>query len=476
MISPLKGKLMKNNPFAAVFRTAFYEDVLQGSLYIPTHNTEYPARVKSFMRQLNRFIATAGEQPIMYPKYAFKEHKLFEYALFLRGYMRDSQNILGNLQQKYAVDKDLIALFNASSEYVVACNGKIGDKRTFDNAVRYKVWKANIADGLSSATYTPVENEIDAKRRHLFLFMPFRIKCNERTLQKWVADNMRKSLDSSLFKQDVDLYVVHYPIQKSRSSNITSVLKTLRFNDSFYETEDVDFVKKHWLSFVAKKIELNEQNKVVAAKPLSIQELADNFRNITIFSYCAGTANAHRCLNVLHDVTRQIYGEDTAKYALQNVFVNSYGFLPVRDNLRYSGVHFYTNALDDDNRREPFVNLNSHELYEKTKVKNEQTPARLSLLPDKRNYILALKMPEKLAFMQDGEIKELQDSEFGHNLTNVNTPNLYDEDNFAHNVFKAILTNSSMGKRGADVLQMPSQTTLNNLMTHSLIQAKLQRL
>ena len=85
-------------------------------------------------------------------------------------------------------------------------------------------------------------------------------------------------------------------------------------------------------------------------------------------------------------------------------------------------------------------------------------------------------MPEKLAFMQDGEIKELQDGEFGHNLTNVNTPNLYDKDNFAHNVFKAILTNSSMGKRGADVLQMPSQTTLNNLMAHSLIQAKLQRL
>lgn len=467
---------MKNNPFAAVFRTAFYDDVLQGCVYTPTHNTEYPARVKFFMRQLNRFISTAGEQPIMYPKYAFDEHRLFEYALFLRGYMRDSQNILSHLQQKHAIDKDLISLFNASSEYVVACNGKIGDKRTFDNTVGYKVWKADITDELSSAAYMTFENEVCEKRHNLFLFMPFRIKCDIGTLRKWVSDNMRKSLDHPFFKQDVDTYVVHYPIQKSRSSNITSVLKTLRFNDSFYETEDVAFVKNHWLSFIAENIKLNEQNKVVAAMPFSERKLNDNFRNITIFSYCAGTANAHRCLNVLHDLTRQIYGENVANKALQNVFVNSYGFLPVRDNLRYSGVHFYTNTPDDDNRREPFVNLNNHSLYEKTKVEKGIMPARLSLLPDKRNYILALKLPEKLAFMQGGKIMEIKDGEFGHNMANINMPNLYDKDNYAHNIFKAILINSSIGKRGADVFQMPQQTASNNLVTHSIIRSKLQRL
>ena len=87
---------MKDNPFAPIFRNAFYKDVLQGSVYTPTQNTVHPTRVKTFMRQLNRFISTAGEAPILYPKYAFDEHKLFEYALFLRGYMRDSQNVLAN--------------------------------------------------------------------------------------------------------------------------------------------------------------------------------------------------------------------------------------------------------------------------------------------------------------------------------------------------------------------------------------------
>ena len=467
---------MKDNPFAPIFRDAFYKDVLQGSIYTPAQNTEHPARVKAFMRHLNRFISTAGQAPIMYPKYAFDEHKLFEYALFLRGYMRDSQNVLAHLEQKHAIDKDLIALFKASSEYVVACNGKIGDKRTFDNSVGYKVWQTDLSRGLQNAEYTPLKSEISVRRHNLFLFMPFRVKGTEEMLGKWMYMNMRQSLDGADFRDNVDTYVVHYPIQKSRSSNITSVLKTLRFNDTFYENEDISFVKSHWLPFIAKNIELNEQNKVVSAEAYSAEKLADNFRNITIFSYCAGTANAHRCLNVLHDLTRQIYGEDTANAALQNVFVNSYGFLPVRNNLRYAGVHFYTNALNDDNRREPFVNLNNHTLYEKTKVIPAQAPARLSLLPDGRNYILALKLPEKLAFMQDGQIQELSDGEFGHNMANISTPNLYDGDNYAHNIFKTILTNSSLGKRGADVLQLPPHANPNNQLTNALIQANLQKL
>ncbi|MBR1825389.1 MAG: hypothetical protein IJ770_02270 [Alphaproteobacteria bacterium] len=467
---------MKDNPFAPIFRDAFYKDVLQGSIYTPTHNAEHPARVKTFMRQLNRFISIAGEAPIMYPKYAFNEHKLFEYALFLRGYMRDSQKVLAHLEQKHAVDKDLIALFKASSEYVVACNGKIGDKRTFDNTVGYKVWKADLAKGLQNASYTPVVKSISEQRHNLFLFMPFRIKDTEEMLNKWLSINMRQSLDNAAFQSSIDTYVVHYPIQKSRSSNITSVLKTLRFNDTFYEAEDVDFVKKHWLPFVAQNIELNEQNKVISANSYSPQMLFDNFRNITIFSYCAGTANAHRCLNVLFDLTRQIYGEKIADTAMHNVFVNSYGFLPVRENLRYAGVHFYTNAVDDENRREPFVNLNNHTLYEKTKVTSAQTPARLSLLPDGRNYILAMKLSPKIAFMQDSQIQELSDGEFGHNMANISTPNLYDRDNYAYTVFKNILTNSSLGKRGTDVLQLPQNTTPHNLLTNSIIQAHLQKL
>ena len=467
---------MKNNPFAKVFAGAFYKDVLDGAIFTPTHHTEHPERVKSFMRQLNRFIATAGETPIMYPKYAFDEHKLFEYALFLRGYMRDSQSVLAHLKQEYAVDNDLISLFNASSEYVMACNGKIGDKRTFDNNVGYKVWKTDLTSGLAEASYQPLEEKISAQRHNLFLFMPFRIKDTEEMVNKWILNTMRQSLDNPVYVNDVDVYAVHYPIQKSRSSNVTSVLKTLKMNESFYEPEDLEFVKNNWLQFIAADIELNSLNKVVSATPYSAEKLAENFRNITVFSYCAGTANAHRCLNVLYEITRQIYDQQTADNAISEVFVSSYGFLPVRDRLRYSGIHFYTNAVDDKNRREPFVNLNNHELYEKTKVSSDDMPAKLSVLPDGRNYILAFKLADKIGFYQNDELEQITDGEFGHNMANISTPNVYDRNNYAHNIFKTVLANSSVGMRGNKVLNAKKSISADNLLLHSVILSQMQKI
>ena len=467
---------MKNNPFAQVFHDAFYKDVLNGAVFTPTCQTEHPKRVKTFMNQLNHFIATAGEAPILYPKYIFDEHKLFEYALFLRGYMRDSQSVLAHLKQEYAVDKDLIALFNASSEYVAACNGKVGDKRIFDNTVGYKIWKTDLSSGLANASYLPAAEPIDAERHNLFLFMPFRIKDTQEMVNKWIFDTMRHSLDDAIFGRDVDVYVVHYPIQKSRSSNVTSVLKTLQMNESFYETEDMAFVKHNWLHFIAADIKLNNQNKVISATPYTAEKLANNFRNITIFSYCAGTANAHRCLNVLHDLTRQVYDESVTNLAMQNVFVCSYGFLPVRNNLRYSGVHFYTNAIDDDNRREPFVNLNNHALYEKTKNTNAQLPAKLSVMPDGKNYILALKLADRIGFYQNQTLEQITDSEYGHNMANISTPNIYDADNYAYNVFLTVLRNSSLGKRGINALRFSEDSHAQNMLSHSVVLSQLQQL
>lgn len=467
---------MKNNPFAKVFADAFYKDVLDGAVFTPTHKTEHPRRVKSFMRQLNHFISTSGETPIIYPKYAFDEHKLFEYALFLRGYMRDSQNVLAHLKQEYAVDNDLISLFNASSEYVMACNGKIGDKRTFDNTVGYKVWKTDLTAGLAQASYQPVTEQISAQRHNLFLFMPFRIKDSEEMVNKWILNTMRHSLDNPVYNDDVDVYVVHYPIQKSRSSNVTSVLKTLQMNESFYEPEDWVFVKNNWLQFIADDIELNSSNKVISATPYSAEKLAQNFKNITIFSYCAGTANAHRCLNALYEITRQIYDEKTADKAMSEVFVSSYGFLPVRDKLRYSGIHFYTNAVNDENRREPFVNLNNHTLYEQTKVSGTDLPAKLSVMPDGRNYILAFKLADKIGFYQDNHLEQITDGEFGHNMANISTPNIYDCNNYAHNVFKTVLANSSIGLRGNKVLSVEKSISPDNTLLHSVILAQMQKL
>ncbi|MBP5353400.1 MAG: hypothetical protein J6Y91_06555, partial [Alphaproteobacteria bacterium] len=292
---------MLNNPFAGVFRQAFIKDVLNDAVQTPVQIKQHPERVRLFMDSLNHFLKSAGQPPILYQKYAFNEHKLFEYALFLRGYMRDSQKILASLEQKYATDEHLIDLFQASSEYIVACNHQLHDKRVFDNNVAYHFWKIDLQDGLPNAHYLPQQPA--PEKHNLFLFMPFRVTDDEKTLNKWLYANMRDTLNNQeVFVKNVDTFVVFYPIQKSRASNITSLLKTIRDGNTYFEKQDMAYVQKNWLHFIAQDIQTNDNGDVISAKPYSKEQLFSNLRRMTVFSYCAGTANAHRCLNALYKV------------------------------------------------------------------------------------------------------------------------------------------------------------------------------
>ena len=464
---------MQNNPFAGVFRQAFEQDILKTAILLPAKKVEYAPRVHHFMSALNAFLRQCGERPILYQHYCFNEVKLREYALFLRGYMRDAQKVLASLEQKYAIDNDLISLFGAAGKYVVASNRQLTDKRVFDDNVGYRFWYMDLHRGLSEAVYQPVAENLNPRRNNLFLFMPFRLKDNEQILSKWMFKNMRQTLDNKdIFADDANgtkAYVVHFPIEKSRCSNITSLLKTLRYSENYFESQDMDFVRQNWLPFLAECIEFQDENKIKKVIPYTPVELMQNLRHITIFSYCAGTANAHRCLNALHYLGTQIYGEKTMRQAMQNVFVCSYGYLPLQPHSLYSGVHFYTHALQDEMRREPFVNLNNHALYEQTKNKSTVMPAQISVMPDGRNYVVALTLADKLLYTDASGLQELRDAEFGHNMTNVNTPNLLNRDNYAHRLFKSVIENSCKGLRGKNVLKLNEPVETAKVLQNAVI-------
>ena len=86
-------------------------------------------------------------------------------------------------------------------------------------------------------------------------------------------------------------------------------------------------------------------------------------------------------------------------------------------------------------------------------------------MPDKRNIVVALRLPNKFSTIKDGNITPYQDSEFGHSMTNINSPNILDADNFAHRLFKSVLQNCCTGKRGKEVLDMPTATPQNIIQT-----------
>lgn len=466
---------MNNNPFANVFREAFLKDVLQHAVYIPKKhdNLSLPPRVNLFLDALNKFLYLNGCAPILYQKYLIDEPKLLEYALFLRGYMRDAQPILATLSKQHTTDPHLIDLFKASSEYVVACNHQFGNKKFFDNNTSYRLWKLHQPNNLSQAEYTRAEGHINPCKHNLFLFMPFRIKDNQTEVQKWVLNNMRTTLNNRrIFGSQVDVYVQHFPIQKSRSSNIYSLLETLKTPETYYDEKDLEFVCQNWLKFV-KKDPTAEKNTHNLYKE---EELYRNFNNLTIFAYCSGAANAHRVLNALYDVTRQLYGTETAQNAMKQIGVITYGFLPIQEHSLYSGIHFYTNAVADTNRREPFVNLNNHLLYEETKCKSPLLPANYSVMPDGRNFIIALRMPEQMSIIKDNHPLLFKDSEFGHSMNFINQTNLLDDKNYSYHIFCDTLQKFSLGKRDFNDICPAANNTADNLITHSLLKSRMQKI
>lgn len=429
-----------------------------------------PADRKAFFAQLNLFFEKNGVMPVAFQNYVLDEEKLMDFALFLRGYMRDAQNLFADLRNEYAVDPDLVDLFKSASEYIVAASRRIGGKKSFNNHEDYYLWKFLAGDNLQQSGYVRVESEIDVSKPNMFLFMPFRIKGQEQEVRKWVFMNMRSSMDNqALFGSHVDVYVNHFPIQKSRSSNIYSLLKTQREPETYFEAADVNFVRAHWLNFIGTDVKLADDGKVLSGQPYPPAQLEKNLGNLSIFSYCSGAANAHRCLNVLYSAAVSLYGEKEASKAMKNVGVLTYGFLPLQECSRYSGIHFYTNAVDDVNRHEPFVNLNNHYLYERTKCVSQNKPASYSVMPDKRNIVIALRMPESMSVWQDGKAVPFRDAEFGHSIRFVTEKNITDKDNYAYHLFRTAFENFSTGVRGFAALDMNGQQNSGNVFINSFL-------
>ncbi|MBP5353205.1 MAG: hypothetical protein J6Y91_05525, partial [Alphaproteobacteria bacterium] len=71
--------------------------------------------------------------------------------------------------------------------------------------------------------------------------------------------------------------------------------------------------------------------------------------------------------------------------------------------------------------------------------------------------------------IEDGELKNIEDGEFGHNMMHVSTPNIHNT--FAHDMFKSVLENASQGIRGKQLFKVQQTTNqATNLTLLSQIQ------
>ncbi len=458
---------MNKNPLAKVIRDAFINNVARRpEIHNPILGQNTIAnilrnkRITRFEAAINQFLTSCGEKNVPSVRQFADEKNLLTFSLMLSGYIRDAQKALSDLKNIHATDADLIKLYQAAAKYSADCSGMIeNNKYTFQEHCDYKFWKLNLAGTLAKATFKNSGFAVSPKRRALILAMPFHIKDTQEELQKWTSKYLGTALDiPSIFGSQVDVYLAHFPIEQPRGEKFALSLQTISAPETFFTREDMNFVKHNLSSFLGEGIAIDGKNNITNGKAYDKQTFINNCKNITIVGYCAGVAHAHRWINAFSHLSSQLYDSETCKQALSQIFICSYAFLPVQEKLKYSGAHFMSNYSNDNGRKEPFIKMFNPELYEKAKYRTSPAPAYITLLPDKRNSIIAFNLPENVKILTpERKIETPPDIENGHHMGLVTQYNLASLENHPANIFRTVLQNASLGKRGKEVYE-PNRT------------------
>ena len=464
---------MNNNPLAAAVRSAFIQNVLNKP-FVENRNKAARNTIENILRNkrvslfenaINRFLTNCGEAPVKMSSTFADEKNLLTFSLQLSGYIRDAQKALNNLSDAHACDPDLIRLYQAAAKYSADCSGKIeGSKYFFREHCDYHFWKIKNTSVLAEADFLDSGFRISPQRHNLFISMPFHISASQNELRKWSDKFLNQALDNkNIFGTRVDVYLAHFPIEQPRGEKFALSLETIRSPQTYFEKADMTFVKNNLSAFLGEHIEIDEHNHITAGKPYDNETFKRLCGNITILGYCAGAAHAHRWINAFSHLAGQLYDEQTVRDAAKNIFVITYAFLPVQEKNKYAGAHFMSNFADDTMRKEPFIKMFAPRLYEQSKYRPETTaPARISIMPDNRNYIVALNLPEDFALYDQNHHKHpLPDLENGHHMAVVTARNANSATNYPFLQFTSVLENASLGRRGLEVF--------NCRPTHALI-------
>ncbi len=453
---------MNNNPLAAAIRNAFIHNVLNKPLEQEKEdfsknsieNIIRNKRICLFEKAINRFLINSGQKPVSGTSQFADEKNLLTFSLQLSGYIRDAQKALDKLTSAQACDPDLIKLYQAAAKYSADCSGRIkGSKYVFKEHCDYLFWKINNTDKLSNAEFISENIYINPQRKNLIISMPFHINGTQEELQNWSTKFLNDTLDNKqVFGSQVDVYMAHFPIEQPRGEKFALSLTTIRNPENHFEDVDMKFVKQHLLHFIGQDIRLDKHNHVIEGQAFDSETFKKNCK-ITFLDYCAGGAHVHRWINAFSHVASQLYDAKTTQEALANMFVISHAFLPIQKESKYSGAHFMSSFANDKMRKEPFIKMFNPELYEQTKYRPDTSaPARITIMPDNRNYVIALNLPEDFAVYDEHHNKQsLPDLENGHHMAVITKKNANSLSNYPYQQFITVLENASLGQRGLNV-------------------------
>jgi len=469
-----------NNPFAKLFYDKFQEEVLNRSTFYGEKETiqKLPFEAK-FLERFNLFLKRCGQKQIDTSHHYISDKRLALFCSSLRFYMvRNIQN-LPDVTTEFSRDKDLISLFDSSAQYLISRNRycRMRGKRMpgLSDVYDYTVWNVKFRDNRGTTDLSPADRPAPQGRPALYIFDPNRCPQNETLAKKLFRHDMQDVFSGSKH-ENINTCFIHMPPSFPEDIATANILTTLRYPEEYNEA-DMAFAQEHWGNFLGKNLEYNEDNEIISGYRYENKDFIDGMKNLHIISYCASTADAHRCLKAFKNLAEQIYKPETVSQALKNVMLISYAMPPLEKNPDYSGAYFLSNDVNTPDNPEHVLMTNFPDLYPQISISKDDLQIADSKVTETAagDFIIASPIPEnafqfnskgwvvdKLKNKNTGsqhiildkdlksakEAANLREKEWrdGHRLQNSTSANL---GHINHIMFKTVLNNSLAGKRGA---------------------------
>ena len=340
------------------------------------------------------------------------EPKEFEnFVLSLYSIMVENSKKIPNLTEQDTRSADMVAFFDMVKNFCVQNSSKIFSEFDYDCFVRSQENNLDFCDDLPNCN-----------KKNVFFFGTNRCDCSKPDEINYYFHYATKDLFKQKIFSDIDVYSVNmpasFPEEISASTFFKTVVKPQKFLDA-----DRYFVEEYWSSFVGENLEFDEKGKIVAGKAYPPEKMEEKLKNLKIFSYCMGAANAHRCLNALKNVAYQLYDKKQVNKAWKNIDVVSFAFLLESEKVDYHHISLFCN---DKNPNNPETTLltNFPTQYNRLRL-TSQDIAAIKINNQKNCKYIALELPETVStFNGNGQrISCNIDNRNGHRLQNVTAKN-----------------------------------------------------
>lgn len=407
------------NPFARIFYSSFIHKfpITSGNDKNNENSERDKKYISKFISHLNNFFeknkTTDGKHlHIDENNHNLNKADIKYFAHSMCAIMISGSRYIPNISSKYTLDNNIITLFDNISDLICKNSNKYDNIYDYCNFI---VKGQNIIDATPATT----------NKRNIFIFGVSR---DDQHKKETALDNYKHFMKDianieELNNENTEIYHTSFPTSYPEEIAIPEILGTVN-NPEFYNEADNLYAQQYWHKFLGENIKFDEDGNIINGKKYSPEVFASNLKNLNILGYCAGAANAHRCLKAFKDLAEQLYSKDEVSNAMKNINFISFAFFPLEKQPDYTHTAIICNSKDETNP-ETTIRCIYPELYEKYRIKPDDIGKAKCSPYTEKDTILALELPKNPVIYDENNnpiLREINNRN-GHRLQNITAYN-----------------------------------------------------